>query len=380
MSPSSSLRTRVCETLGIEHPILLAGMSPVARAELAAAVSEAGGLGVIGGAAMGPDELRQQIREVRERTGKPFGVDLLLPGATARLEDLRQPGQTGETGGGLPEAYRRFQQSAAEEFGLPQVGPRPPGGGGGGLGGDFAKRQVDVLIEERVPVFVAGLGNPAPFVDAFHAIGSTVIGIVGNVKNARRVAEGGADMVVAQGTEAGGHTGRVATMPLVPQVVDAVAPIPVIAAGGIADGRGLVAALALGAEAIWCGTVFLATREATLEDELKQRVIDAVDEDTVVTRLYSGKTMRNIRNPLIDLWEASDLSALPMGAQGAVVEPILRAAREAGRTDLIRNAGGQAAGMVRDGRPAGDVVREMVEGAHEALDRLARLGRAEAAT
>lgn len=376
MASTTSLHTRVCDMLGIEHPILLAGMSPVARAPLAAAVSEAGGLGVIGGAGMGPDELRQQIREVREHTGKPFGVDLLLPAATARLEDLRQPNGNGGGTGGLPEAYRRFQETAARELGLPEVEPRPPGGGGGGLGGDFAKRQVEVLIQERVPVFVAGLGNPAPFVDAFHQIGSTVIGIVGNVKNARRVAEGGADIVVAQGTEAGGHTGRVATMPLVPQVVDAISPVPVIAAGGIADGRGLVAALALGAEAVWCGTVFLATEEATLEDELKQRVIDAVDEDTIVTRLYSGKTMRNIRNPLIDLWESSGLSALPMGAQGAVVEPIVRAARQAGRTELIRNAGGQAAGMVHARRPAAEVVEEMVDGARQALDRLTRLGRA----
>lgn len=363
------LRTRICELLGIEHPIVLAGMSPVSRAELTAAVSEAGGLGVLGAAAMGPDELRQQIRAVRERTSKPFGVDILLPNATASVEDLRQPATDGRPAGGLPEEYLAFQREAATTFGLPEAAS-PARPRGGGPGGETAKRQVEVILEERVPVFASGLGNPAPFVPALHAAGIMVMALVGNVKNARRVVEGGCDIVVAQGTEAGGHTGRVGTMALVPQVVDAVAPVPVVAAGGVADGRGLAAAIALGAEGVWCGTAFLATPEAALDDELKERVVAAGEEDTRITRLYSGKTMRNINNPLIDLWESSGLGALPMGAQGAIVEPIQRAAREAGRIDLIRNAGGQAAGMVTSRRSAAEVVRAMVDEASEALARL----------
>jgi nitronate monooxygenase len=374
MSPT--LRTRICELLGIEYPIVLAGMSPVSRAELTAAVSEAGGLGILGAAAMGPEEIRQQVREIRERTSKPFGVDILLPNATASVEDLRQPASAGNgerRGGGLPEEYLEWQRRALAEFGLAETPAPERRPGRGGLGGDFAKAQVEAIIEERVPVFASGLGNPAPFVPALHAAGIKVMALVGNVKNARRVAEGGVDIVVAQGTEAGGHTGRVGTMALVPQVVDAVAPVPVVAAGGVGDGRGLAAAIALGADGVWCGTVFLATDEATLEPELKQRVVAANEEDTRITRLYSGKTMRNVNNPLIDYWEASGLAALPMGAQGAVVEPIQRAARAAGRIDLIRNAGGQAAGMVGRQRPAAEVVREMVESAAEALERLRRL-------
>ena len=350
-------------------------MNPVSRAELTAAVSEAGGLGVLGAAGMGPDEIRQQVRAIRERTSKPFGVDILLPNATASLSDLRQPAQGERPAGGLPQEYLDWQQRALDQFALPAP-PAPPArsGGGGGLGGDFAKAQVQAIIDERVPVFASGLGNPAPFVDALHAAGIKVMALVGNVKNARRVRDGGVDVVVAQGTEAGGHTGRIGTMALVPQVVDAVAPVPVVAAGGIADGRGLAAAIALGADGVWCGTAFLATPEAALDEELKQRVVAAGEEDTRITKLYSGKTMRNINNPLIDFWEASGLAALPMGAQGTVVEPIQRAARAAGRIDLIRNAGGQVAGLVQAQRPAGDVVREIAAGAAAALRRLQQAG------
>jgi NAD(P)H-dependent flavin oxidoreductase YrpB (nitropropane dioxygenase family) len=267
----------------------------------------------------------------------------------------------------------KFQQRVYEAFDLPDPGPADPP-----RDEEWARlssaerqnRQVDCILQENVPVFASGLGNPAQYVEAFHGNGAKVIGLVGNVKNARRIRDGGADIVVAQGTEAGGHTGRIGTMALVPQVVDAVTPMPVVAAGGIGDGRGLAAALALGAEGVWCGTVFLATKEAHLDQELKERVIEAVDEDTIITRLYSGKTMRNIKNPLIDLWEQSNLHALPMGAQGAIAEPTQRAARKAGRIDLIRNAGGQAAGLVTEQLGAQDVVRAMAKQAEEILDRL----------
>lgn len=371
----ASLSNRVTEMLEIEYPIILAGMSPVAEWELAAAVSEAGGLGVLGAAGMTPDEISESVRKIRDYTSKPFGVDILLPNATASLADLAGKSADGSADGSpqLPQEYVKFQQRVYEAFDLPDPGPAEPP-----RDEEWARlssaerqnRQVDVILQEDVPVFAAGLGNPAQYVEAFHGNGAKVIGLVGNVKNARRIRDGGADIVVAQGTEAGGHTGRIGTMALVPQVVDVVTPMPVVAAGGIADGRGLAAALALGAEGIWCGTVFLATKEAHLDQELKERVIEAVDEDTIITRLYSGKTMRNIKNPLIDVWEQSDLHALPMGAQGAVAEPTQRAARQAGRIDLIRNAGGQAAGLVTEQLGAQDVVRAIAAQAEEVLDRM----------
>ncbi|HXG42998.1 MAG TPA: nitronate monooxygenase, partial [Dehalococcoidia bacterium] len=239
------LRTPLCDMLDIEYPVILAGMGgsgggpTMAKAELVAAVSNAGGLGVIGGVAMSVEELRQEIRKVRDLTDKPFGVDLIFPSwgqpqgsaaaAPSSLPDWRQ---------WVPEETKRFMAQLRERFNLPDV--QPPGTMNPDLfTPDYIRRKVEVVLEERVPVFASGLGSPAAYVPELHQAGAVVMSLVGNVKNARRVAEGGVDIVVAQGYEAGGHTGRVGTMALVPQVVDAVAPRPVVAAGGIGDGRGL---------------------------------------------------------------------------------------------------------------------------------------------
>jgi len=196
------IRTAMTELLGIEHPIILAGMGNVSLAEIVAAVSNAGGLGVLGGGLLPPEDLRRQIRRTKELTSRPFAVDLLVA----------------ENMPGVDELLR-------------------------------------VLYEEEVRIFVSGLGNPGSLAEEMKAHGMTVIAMIGNTKHARRCAEAGVDALVAQGTEAGGHTGRVATFPLVPAVVDAVRPLPVAAAGGIADGRGLVAALALGAASILTSTL-----------------------------------------------------------------------------------------------------------------------------
>jgi NAD(P)H-dependent flavin oxidoreductase YrpB (nitropropane dioxygenase family) len=231
----------------------------------------------------------------------------------------------------------------------------------------WANDQMEVVIEEKVPVFASGLASPGPWVERLHANGTKVVSLVGNVRAARRVAEAGVDVVVAQGTEAGGHTGKIATLALVPQVIDAVAPIPVVAAGGIADGRGLAAVLALGAIGAWCGTAFLVSEEANQPTLQKQRVIDAQAEDTRVTRLYSGKTMRNVTNPLIEAWEASGLRALPMGLQGLLVRDIVHSLRAAGREDLLMNAAGQTSGMLTEIRPARVILDEMVDQAARIL-------------
>ncbi|MEE8370351.1 MAG: nitronate monooxygenase family protein, partial [Dehalococcoidia bacterium] len=238
------------------------------------------------------------------------------------------------------------------------------------FGPGFTRSQIDTILEEKVPVFASGLGNPAPFVEEFHAAGVKVIALVGNVKNARRVAEGGTDVVVAQGAEAGGHTGRVGTMALVPQVVDAVAPKMVLAAGGIGDGRGLAAALCLGAAGVWVGTAFVVAKEANWDDVLKQRILDASEEDTRVTRIYSGKTMRNIKNPLIDAWEEADVPTLAFPFQGAVIRDVTFAAEKAGRKELGMNPAGQISGMLHEQRPAGEILEEIVGQAAEIIQRL----------
>jgi nitronate monooxygenase len=372
------LRTRLCDMLGIEYPVVLAGMGPVAggimgpvaTSELVAAVSNAGGLGVIGGAGFGAERLREEINTVRSMTDKPFGVDLLLPsnfmGGAASGEMPADPRDL------IPPETRAGVRKLAEDLGVDwQEAPRPAATATATrprMGG-MSDEQMEVVIEEKVPVFAAGLGNPGPWVERLHANGTKVLSLVGNVKNAKRVAAAGVDVVVAQGTEAGGHTGRIATLALVPQCIDAVAPTPVVAAGGIADGRGLAAALALGAIGVWCGTAFLVSKEANQPDLQKQRILAATEEDTKVTRLYSGKTMRNITNPLIEAWEASGLQPLPMGLQGLLIQDLVYSVRKAGREDLLMNAAGQISGMLSEIRPAADILHDMVAQAAEIIGR-----------
>jgi NAD(P)H-dependent flavin oxidoreductase YrpB (nitropropane dioxygenase family) len=360
------LKTAICDMLGIEYPVLLAGMGPTAgggrgsaaTAPLVAAVSNAGGLGVLGGAGFAPDALRAEIRSVRSLTDKPFGVDLLMPSNSVQVSPAGNGGSDGWRAQ-IPAEYWDAIGALKQQFGIPDVRDEQPRA----IRTWRVEDQVDVVLGEHVPVLASGLGNPAPYVPRCRALGIRVIALVGNTKNARRVAEGGADIVVAQGTEAGGHTGRIGTMALVPQVVDAVAPTPVVAAGGIADGRGLAAALALGAAGVWCGTAFLATREANIYDWQKQRILNATEEDTAVTRLYSGKTMRNITNPLIQAWEALNVKALPMGMQGLLIADLVAGIRAAGKDELLMNAAGQAAGLISTLRPAADVLQEIVDGA-----------------
>lgn len=367
------LRTALCDILGIEYPVISAGMGPVgggsapaAVAELAAAVSNAGGLGVIGGAGFSAEKLREEIAKVRALTDKPFGVDLLLPsnfmGGAASGEMPRDPREL------IPDETRARLRKMAEDLGVEWREAPPAPAAPRRTGGGMSDEQMEVVIEEKIPVFASGLGNPAQWMDRLHANGTKVLSLVGNTKNAKRVADAGADVVVAQGTEAGGHTGRIATIALVPQVIDSV-NIPVVAAGGIGDGRGLAAALALGAVGVWCGTAFLVANEANQPEIQKQRILAAIDEDTKITKLYSGKTMRNITNPLIESWEAAGIAALPMGLQGLLVGDLMFSLRQAGRMDLMMNAAGQVSGLIKASRPAGEILMDMVSGAAEILGR-----------
>ena len=371
-----TLRTAFCERVGIEYPVVLAGMGPVAgtgepvaSAELVAAVSNAGGLGVMGGVAYSPDVLRREIRKVRSLTDKPFGVDLLLS------PNFLTPRGTGPTrampsANQLPKAHLQAIERIAAALDIELVKAPPDVAEMGNWvepGQSWAGSQIEVLLDEAVPVFASGLGTPARFAKALRANGTTILSLVGTVKAARQVAADGADYVVAQGTEAGGHTGRIGTLALLPQVIEAVAPTPVIAAGGIAGGRALAGVLAIGAEAAWCGTVFLVSEEANQPDLQKQRILEAAAEDTIVTRLYSGKTMRNISNPLIEAWEREGLQALPMGAQAILIRDLAHSIRAAGRHELLMNAAGQTAGMLTKQRPAAEILREMVAEAAEIL-------------
>ena len=257
------LRTPLCDLLGIEHPIMLAGMGGVSYSEVAAAVSEAGGFGCLGAAGMSYEEMTQEIRAVKAKTKKPFGVDLL----TASPRDM------------VPF--------------------------------------VETICEEGARAFVAGLGVPAKVVDLCHRNGVLVVNMCGKVSHAIRAVEAGCDIVVAQGTEAGGHTGQIATLPLVPMIADVV-NVPVVAAGGIFDGRGLAGQLAVGASGVAMGTRFLMTKDSAVADIAKDRYLEASVTDTIVTRAIDGAPQRVIRTPLIDRLEKAKFLALPKAAANAL--------------------------------------------------------------
>ncbi|MFQ5898960.1 MAG: NAD(P)H-dependent flavin oxidoreductase [Candidatus Methylomirabilia bacterium] len=324
------LDTPLCHLLGIRYPICQAGMGFVARSTLAAAVSEAGGLGVLAAAHNTPQELRAEIGRVRERTDKPFGVDILF--ATVRA-----------TG------------AEAERF------------------TDAVKGWAEVTLEERVPVLIAGLGNPGPVTAEAHRQGIKVMALCGNVKQARDHAANGVDVIIAQGHEAGGHTGRIAGLVLVPAVVDAVKPIPVMAAGGIADGRGLVAALALGAVGIWIGTRFIATPEAYSHDNYKQKIVAIDEEATVVTRAATGKPCRLIRNNFTREWEKREHEIQPFPIQAERVgRPAGLRARELGDVENGNAACGQSAGLIREVMPVHAVIDALISEAEAVLEKLPR--------
>lgn len=371
---NSILRTKLCDLLEIEYPIILAGMGDVARARLVAAVSNAGGLGVIGGFGMSPDTLREEIRQVRSLTNKPFGVDLILPvnlptanPSSSVLQPKDQPKSRPE----LPVAQVEFVRKLKSELGLRE---RLKGQGGTAHGISWRNIAIDVIgecikviLEEKVPVFASGLGNPGFMVPDAHGAGTRVLAVVGNVKNARRVADAGVDVVVAQGYDAGGHTGRIGALALIPQVVDAVSPTLVAAAGGIADGRGLAAALALGAYGVWVGTAFIPTVESPAEELHKRRILEMTEEDTRVTKSYSGKPMRTLNNPWVEAWEKGPVAPLPLPYQGMLAALAgVQLITEDGQ-DLSAMPTGQIGGMIKQIKPAGQVVQEMVDGAIKVL-------------
>jgi enoyl-[acyl-carrier protein] reductase II len=319
----TSLRTPICDLFDIEVPVFLAGMGGVAYAEVCAAVSEAGGYGTLGMAGVPLDGIREQMREVRRRTDRPFGVDLLAA---------------------LPE-----QMLSA----------------------------IDVVIEEGASAFIAGLGVPEAVIGRCHAAGLKVVSMCGKVSHAIHAERAGCDVVVAQGTEAGGHTGQIGGVALVPQVVDAVS-IPVLAAGSFVDGRGLAAALAFGAQGVWMGTRFIASREARAGEGYKKRITEIGAADTVVTRCYSGKPMRVIRNEYVEDWERrpEDIAPFPQQMIASLQRGVLPlTAAEHGPIDPSRDClpAGQGAGAIHDIASCAEIVERVMREARETIERLGGL-------
>lgn len=317
------MRTRLCDLLGIEHPVMLAGMGGVSYHQLAAAVSEAGGFGCLGASTMSHEDMLAEIDAVRDATSKPFGVDLL----TAVPQNLVS--------------------------------------------------KVSDIIDGGATAFVAGLGVPRDVVELCHERDVLVVNMCGKVRHAVEAVEAGCDIVVAQGTEAGGHTGRIATMALVPQVVDAVGDqVPVVAAGGIFDGRGLAAALSLGADGVWVGTRFIATPEARSVIGYKDLLLSSAEDSTVVTRAYTGKTCRVLSNDYTRSYEDGEREVQPFPQQ--FVQSLQDGANHLGGDEATPDVdpsrefypAGQGVGAIDELTPAAELVTQFVEEAEAVLAKL----------
>jgi nitronate monooxygenase len=368
-----SLRTPLCDLLGIEHPILQAGMAGAAGPELVAAVSGAGGLGILPGLNVPPDRLREQIRKIRALTDRPFGVNLWLH------TDMWPPADVSRVPAASVAAIRVTLDGIRARLGLAASTAAPTGSP------DIVGAAFGVVLDERVPVFTAAVGEPSPeMVRRCHERGTKVIAMVTTARQARVVEGVGVDAIVAQGSEAGGHrslgvkpdrvaAAGVGTLALVPQVVDAVS-LPVIAAGGIADGRGLAAVLALGAQGAQVGTRFVVTREGTAADFRKKAVLEAESEETALTDVVSGLWSRYIRNAYIEAYETTGAPVLPVHAQTRFAQDIFDEAARREDAAWLPLATGQSAGLVRDLPGAAEVVARLVREAETVLVRLRAMG------
>ena len=313
------IKTDICDLLQIEYPILQGGMAWLGTAELAAAVSEAGGLGIIGAGHMPPDIFRNEIHKLKERTNKPFGCNIML------------------------------------------MSP-------------FVKEVMGVVVEERVPVITTGAGNPGVYIPALKEIGTKVIPVVASVLLAKRLLRGGIDAIIAEGTESGGHVGDITTMALIPQVVDAV-DVPVIAAGGIADGRGMAAAFALGAQAVQMGTRFVLSEECIAHENYKNAVLKAKDRATVMTGLTTGHPVRIIDNALAHKYKSLEFSGGSKEDLENLGAGTLRKAAIEGDVKEGSVMIGQISGMLTDVKPCATIIKDIMAETETVIKKLQGLGK-----
>lgn len=375
------MRTAVTDMLGIEFPILAFSHCR----DVVAAVTNAGGLGVLGAVAHSPKQLEVDLDWIEEQVkGKPYGVDLLIP-----------THYVGEEAGGLDpsslkslvsEDHKKWLDELLDRYGVPQLPPSEKDGdtrefAGMRIDPKSMAPLLDVAFDHRISLIASALGPPPPhLVERSRKAGVPVAALAGATEHAIRHAGAGADLIIAQGTEAGGHTGQVATMVLVPEVVDAVAPVPVLAAGGIGRGRQIAASLALGAEGVWCGSVWLTTEEAETPPVVKQKYVAAGSSDTVRSRSITGKPARMLRTPWTDEWEAAGSpGTLPMPLQpmlvGEALQRIHRVAHHegTGAHDLVTYFVGQIVGNMNAIKPTRTVVLDMVEEFIDATQRVERM-------
>ncbi len=367
--------TQICGKLGIDVPIFAFSHCR----DVVAAVTNAGGLGVLGATAHSPGGLETDLAWIDEQVhGKPYGVDLLLP---AKFADVSAaPGAGQEAGPLIPPEHRAFVADLLDRYGVPSL-PEHLTGGRRTLSVSFddASALLEVAFRHPIALVASALGPPpAELTEQAHSRGVAVAALVGTLEHARRQQAAGVDLIVAQGTEAGGHTGTVATMVLVPEVVRAVAPTPVLAAGGIVTGAQMAAAIALGAQGVWCGSVWLTTKEAETDPAVQRKMLAASSSDTVRSRSLTGKPARMLRSAWTDEWEAA---AAPAPLQMPLQTMLTASAQQRIRRSSARDGSGaqqlatyfvgQGVGLLDRVRPARDVVAEMVAEYLEVAERFA---------
>jgi NAD(P)H-dependent flavin oxidoreductase YrpB (nitropropane dioxygenase family) len=374
--PEAAVRTPICDQLGIEFPIFAFSHCR----DVVAAVTKAGGFGVLGALAYAPDELEIELNWIDEHVGdKPYGVDIVMPakyvgkggGAEASIDNLSSL---------IPQEHRDFVDKVLAEHDVPEVPPDVDTGTlkAAGLGVDLeGPGQVQVsLAHPKVRMLVNALGPPPPDVIAeAHEQGLVVGGLVGNRQHAERQVAMGVDVIVAQGTEAGGHCGDVTSMVLWPEVVDAVGPdVPVLAAGGIGSGRQIAAALALGAQGVWTGSIWLTVAEADTNPLVVENLLAATSRDTVRARVMTGKPARLLRSAWSEAWDRPDApDPLPMPLQGMLYGEAARRISRAHNKELSGFPVGQIVGSMNRVRPTKDVMLDLVEEWIEATQRVASL-------
>ncbi len=356
-----SLKNALCQRLGIQVPIF--GLAH--RIEVAAAISRAGGLGVYAAARDGPDELAGKLRALRALCPHhPVGVDLLLPTSL--------PGQTTPeaVAAQVPEGHRRFVQGLLEQHHLPPATK-------GNFFSQYVRsqalfeEQVEAAVASGVEVFAAGVGTPPAVLARARAAGQHTMALVGHPKHAAKAIDAGVDILVAQGYDAGGHTGTIGTFSLLPQIVALAGGRPVVAAGGIGCGAQVAGALAMGAQGAWLGTLWLGTREHELPRALTDKLIRAASDDTVITRAHSGKPCRVVRSAFSDAWAAPGApEPLPMPYQQALIGELLAAIEQHEPPDLIYEAAGQSVAWLHSIEPVATVMQRLLDETRAALAAL----------
>ncbi|MEV6651939.1 nitronate monooxygenase family protein [Streptomyces sp. NPDC051219] len=368
------METELSRKLGVEHAIF--GFTPFPA--VAAAITRAGGFGVLGAVRYtAPDDLARDLDWMQEHTdGKPYGLDVVMPAKKTGGEGNPAPTEA-DVEAMIPAAHRRFVQETLAKHGVPELADGEASGWRiTGWMEQVARNQLDVAFDYPIKLLANALGSPpADVIQRAHAHDVLVAALAGSAKHARRHAEAGIDIVVAQGYEAGGHTGEIASMVLVPEAVEAVSPLPVLAAGGIGSGEQIAAGLALGAQGVWLGSLWLTTTEADLHSRaLTRKLIDAGSGDTVRSRALSGKPARQLRTEWTDAWDdPNGPGALPMPLQGLLVAEALSRIQKYEVGPLLGTPVGQIVGRMNSERSVQAVFDDLTSGFERAVDRINRI-------